>query len=180
MSERNHTEIELKLVLPGQDAESAVVKYLREHHYTVEELDPVRNVDTYLDTFDWSLMKNKLSLRYRISNGTWMYTLKSIGPVEDGIARRMETEISLDGPVDVPTCIPVKQIRKAVDGIIFPRRLLEQVLIRTSRRRYRVISPEEAEIELAFDTSTFALRGPSKAEAGAEAGGTGGRDPERS
>ena len=91
MSERNHSEIELKLVLPGLGAESAVVKYLLDHHYTVEELDPVRNVDTYLDTFDWSLMKNKLSLRYRISNGSWMYTLKSIGHVEDGIARRTES-----------------------------------------------------------------------------------------
>ena len=49
-----------------------------------------------------------------------------------------------------------------MDGTIFPRRLLEQVQIRTSRRRYRVISPEEAEIELAFDTSTFALRGLQK------------------
>jgi CHAD domain-containing protein len=162
MSERSHSEIELKLVLPGQEAESAVVTYMRDNHYTVEELDPVRNGDTYVDTFDWSLMKNKLSLRYRISNGASMYTLKSIGPVEEGIARRMETQISLDKPVDDPTLVPVKQIRKFIDDIIFPRRLLEQVLIRTHRRRYRVISAEEAEIELAFDTSTFALRGLHK------------------
>jgi len=162
MSEKSKSEIELKLMLPGQGAASAVVKCLLDNHYTVEELNPVRNVDTYLDTFDWSLMKNKLSLRYRISNGSWMYTLKSIGPFEDGIARRMETEISLDGPMDVPTLIPVRQIRKVVDGTIFPRRLLEQVQIRTSRRRYRVISPEAAEIELVFDTSTFALRGLQK------------------
>jgi inorganic triphosphatase YgiF len=90
MSERSHSEIELKLVLPGQEAESEVVTYMRDNHYTVEELDPVRNGDTYVDTFDWSLMKNKLSLRYRISNGASMYTLKSIGPVEEGIARRMK------------------------------------------------------------------------------------------
>ena len=162
MNDRSKPEVELKLVLSGQEAESAVVKYIRGHNYTVEELDPVRNVDTYLDTFDWSLMKNKLSLRYRISSGTPMYTLKSIGPVEEGIAKRMETQISLDKPVDDPTLVPVKQIRKFIDDIIFPRRLLEQVLIRTHRRRYRVVSPEEAEIELAFDTSTFALRGLHK------------------
>jgi inorganic triphosphatase YgiF len=162
MSEQSKSEIELKLVLSGQEAESAVVEYVRGHRYTVEELEPVRNVDTYLDTFDWSLLKNKLSLRYRISNSSWMYTLKSIGPIEDGIARRMETEIPLDKPVDDPTRIPVKQIRKRVDDIIFPRRLLGQFQIRTSRRRYRVISPEDAEIELVFDTSTFALRGLQK------------------
>jgi len=159
MNDRSKPEVELKLVLSGREAEFAVVEYIRGHTYTVEELDPVRNVDTYLDTFDWSLMKNKLSLRYRISSGTSMYILKSIGPVEEGIARRMETQIQIDKPVDDPTLVPVKQIRKLIDDILFPRRLLEQVLIRTHRRRYRVISPEEAEIELAFDTSTFALRG---------------------
>jgi len=152
-------EIELKLVLPGQEAEVAVVACLRENDYTVEDLDPVRNVDTYLDTFDWSLMKNKLSLRYRVSNSAAVYTLKSIGPIEDGIARRMETEIPLDGPVDVPAVIPVKRMRKSVGGIIFPRKLLEQIQVRTDRRRYRLVSPEGAEIELAFDTASFSLKG---------------------
>ena len=74
----------------------------------------------YLDTFDWSLMKNKLSLRYRISNGQAMYTLKSFGAIEEGIAKRMETEVPLEGPVDAPAEIPVKRIRKLIDGIIFP------------------------------------------------------------
>jgi len=164
--ETKSREIELKLVLPRPEDELAVVACLGESNYTVERLDPVRNVDTYLDTFDWSLMKNKLALRYRISNGTAMYALKSIGSIEDGIAKRMETEIPLDGPVEVPARIPVKRIRKLVDGMIFPRKLLEQIQVRTDRRRYRVISPEGAEIELAFDTSTFSLRGLHKPRRG--------------
>ena len=53
-------EIDLKLVLPGPEAEPAVVAQLRGHGDQVGELDPVRNVDIYLDTFDWPLMKNKL------------------------------------------------------------------------------------------------------------------------
>ena len=160
--ETKPVETELKLVLASQEADLAVIAYLGESGYTVEQLDPVRNVDTYLDTFDWSLLKNKLALRFRISNGTAMYTLKSIEPIEDGIAKRMETEILLDKPVDVPTRVPVKPIRKLVDGIIFPRKLLEQIQIRTDRRRYRLLSPEGAEIELAFDTSSFSLRGLHK------------------
>jgi len=152
-------EIELKLVLPGQEAEVAVVAAMRENGYTADELGPVRNVDTYLDTFDWSLMKNKLALRYRVSNGSAMFTLKGVGPIEDGIAKRMETEIPLDGPVDDPSLLRVKRLRKLVGGMIFPRKLIEQVQIRTDRRRYRVASPEGAEIELAFDTSIFSLRG---------------------
>ena len=155
-------ETELKLVLAGQEADLLVIAYLGESGYTVEQLDPVRNVDIYLDTFDWLLLKNKLALRFRISNGAAMYTLKSIEPIEDGIAKRMETEILLDKPVDVPTRVPVKPIRKLVDGIIFPRKLLEQIQVRTNRRRYRLLSPERAEIELAFDTSSFSLRGLHK------------------
>jgi len=155
-------EIELKLGLPGPEAESAVVAFLREEGYGVEALDPVRNLDTYLDTFDWSLMKNHLALRYRLSNGSAMYTLKSIGSIEDGIARRMEREVPLDKPIDVPALIRVKEIRKLVEGVIFPRKLLEQVQVHTDRRRYRVLSPEGAEIELAFDTSSFSLRGLHK------------------
>ena len=155
-------EIELKLILPGPEAESAVVAHMHEKGYRLEELDPVQNIDIYLDTFDWSLMKNKLALRYRVSNGTAMYTLKSIGSIQDGIAKRMETEIPVDKPVDVPSGIPVKRIRKHIEGLISPRKLLEHIQIRTDRRRYRVVSPEGAQIELAFDTSSFSLRGLHK------------------
>ena len=98
-------EIELKLVLPGMEAEETLVACLRENDYRVEELDPVRNIDTYLDTFDWSLFKNKLSLRYRVANGSALYTLKSVGSIEEGIAKRMETEVKLDGPVDIPAAV---------------------------------------------------------------------------
>jgi CHAD domain-containing protein len=160
--ETKPVETELKLVLASREAELAVIGYLGECGYTVEQLDPVRNVDIYLDTFDWLLLKNKLALRFRMSNGTAMYTLKSIEPIEDGVAKRMETEILLDKLVDVPTRVPVKPIRKLVDGIIFPRKLLEHMQIRTDRRRYRLLSPEGAEIELAFDTSGFLLRGLHK------------------
>ena len=156
-------EIELKLILTGPEAESEIVAFLRDHGYTLKELGSVRNVDTYLDTFDWSLMKNRLALRYRVSDGMAMYTLKSMGSIQKGIAKRMELEIPLEEPVAVPTSVPVKRIRTQIEGILFPRKLLEQIQIRTDRRRYRVGSPEDAKIELAFDTSGFALRGLHKA-----------------
>lgn len=155
-------EIELKLALPGQGEEQAVVAYLSQNGYTVEKLDPVQNVDTYLDTFDWSLMKNKFALRYRFANGSATYTLKGVGSINHGLAKRTEKEISLSKPVDIPAVIPVKQIRKIVDEMIFPRKLLEQIQVRTDRRRYRVVSPEGAHIDLAFDTSSFSLRGLQK------------------
>lgn len=160
--EKKPVEIELKLVLPGPEAESVIVENIRAHGYRVKELKPVRNVDIYLDTFEWSLLKKKLALRYRTSDGASMYTIKSIGNIEDGIAERMETEVSLDVPVTVPAEVAVAQIRDQIDGIIYPRKLLEHIKISTDRRRYRVVSPEGAKIELAFDTSSFALRGLHK------------------
>jgi len=65
-----------------------------------------------MDTSDWALMKNKLSLRYRVSNNTAMYTLKSLGPIENGIANRAENEITLKSPARTPAQITVKTFKK--------------------------------------------------------------------
>lgn len=148
-------EIELKLILPGTQAEMAVVDCLRQNKYRVDKISLLKNVDIYMDTTDWALLKNKLSLRYRLSNNTAMYTMKSINAIEDGIAKRMETEFVLKKPVHPPTDIPVKTLRKQVRDVIYPRKLMEQILIRTNRQRYMVTSPERARFELSFDTSSF-------------------------
>jgi CHAD domain-containing protein/uncharacterized protein YjbK len=148
-------EIELKLILPGSKAEREVVDFLRQNKYTVEKIDPVKNVDIYMDTTDWSLLKNKLSLRYRLADEKAMYTVKSVGPIEDGIAKRMESEVELEKPVDAPTDIPLKNLRRQIKEIIFPRKLMEQILVRTNRRRYFATSSEGAKFELSFDTSSF-------------------------
>ncbi|HPK53053.1 MAG TPA: CHAD domain-containing protein [Smithellaceae bacterium] len=157
--EKKQQEIELKLVLPGPEAEAAVVAKMREAHYSVKGPVPVRNIDIYLDTFDWLLLKKKLALRYRIAAGKAVYTIKSVGEMEKGIAKRSETEIKLAAPAAVPADLPAKKIKEIISGVIYPRKLLEHIQIRTERRTYRVTSPEGAEIELAFDTSSFALRG---------------------
>jgi CHAD domain-containing protein len=151
--------MELKLLLPGQGDESTVLACLRENNYAIEGIDPVQTVDTYLDTFDWLLLKNRRALCYRVSEGRAVYALENIGSVEEEIAKKIEAEIAIEGPVDVPEMVPVKRIRKRVDEIIFPRKLLEQVQVRTVGRRYRILSPEGAEIELTFDASSFSLRG---------------------
>jgi inorganic triphosphatase YgiF len=45
---------------------------------------PLENIDIYMDTSDLSLLENKLSLRYRSSNGRAMYTMKSVGTIQNG------------------------------------------------------------------------------------------------
>ena len=148
-------EIELKLILPGNQAEELIIDFLRQNNYSIEKISPLKNIDIYMDTSDWSLLKNKLSLRYRLSNGKAMYTMKSVGAIEDGIAKRMENEITLDKPPHAPTEIPVKRLRKQVNEIIYPRKLLEQILIRTNRRRYLAVSPEGTKFELPLTHQLF-------------------------
>ncbi|MGP8081063.1 MAG: CHAD domain-containing protein [Dehalococcoidales bacterium] len=158
-------EIELKFIIPGAQAEVAVVNCLRQNKYAVDKISALKNTDIYMDTTDWMLLKNKLSLRYRLSNNTAMYTMKSVNAIEGGIAKRVETEIILKKPAHPPTDIPIKTLRKQVNDVIYPRKLMEQILIRTNRRRYLVTSPERAKFELDFDTSSFsadALFKPSR------------------
>jgi CHAD domain-containing protein len=148
-------EIELKFIIPGTSAEPAVVECLRQNKYVVDKITPLKNIDIYMDTTEWTLLKNKLSLRYRLSNNTAIYTMKSVNAIEDGIAKRIETEFVLKKPAHPPTDITVKTLRKQVNDVIYPRKLLEQILIRTNRRRYMVTSPDNAKFELSFDTSSF-------------------------
>ncbi len=156
MSDVSETvETELKLVLPGNETAQAVIDFLRQNNYNIEAAEPEDNTDIYMDTLDWILLKNKLSLRYRLSNGKAKYTLKSVGTIKDGIAKRMENEIALEEAPHAPTEIPVKTLRKQIKDIIFPRKLMEQILIHTNRQRYIAMSPENAKLELDFDTSNF-------------------------
>ena len=160
------TEVELKLLLPGRVAETPIINLLRQNKYNVQKIDPLSNVDTYMDTSDWALMKNKLSLRYRVSNNTAMYTLKSLGPIENGIANRAENEITLKSPARTPAQITVKPLKKQIQSLIYPRKLLEQIVISTIRRRYLVDSPDGTKFELDFDKSKFsanALEKPRRA-----------------
>ncbi|HEX7475033.1 MAG TPA: CHAD domain-containing protein [Dehalococcoidales bacterium] len=153
-------ETELKLQLPGQTAEKAVIQKLSGSGYVIGKPSILVNDDLYLDTFDWLLIKKKLALRYRCSNGQASYTLKSIGNFNQGIAQRTELEFALERPPETPQDVPVEQIRSQVTPLIFPRVLLELVRVRTRRREYPIISPEGAKISLAFDSSNFSRRRP--------------------
>jgi len=50
-------EIELKFITPGTLAETAVVDCLRQNKYDVNKMSPLKNVDIYMDTTDWALLK---------------------------------------------------------------------------------------------------------------------------
>jgi triphosphatase len=151
------TELKLSLDRP-QDAEK-IVAFLASSGYGVTPGARVRNEDLYLDTFEWSLMKKGMALRFRRCDGRPFYTLKSVGTMKDGVADRFELEIAVrDDPPD-PAVVTAKKIKDLVDPVIRPRRLIEQIMVRTERRTFDIAKEDGTRIELAFDTTRFQARG---------------------
>jgi CHAD domain-containing protein len=156
-------EIEYKFLLPEPGANPAVLNLLGSKGYRVRRQRPIRQEDLYLDTFDWRLFRHGFSLRFRRANEKMYYTLKSIGKFEEGRAERREIEIEVKGSVVDPTAAPVKEIQMEIAEIIYPRRLIGQLTVRTERQPYMVTSPGgKAQIELVFDSTGFLARGFNK------------------
>ncbi len=154
------TEIEYKFLLPEPGANAAVLNLLGSKGYRIQRRRTIHQDDLYLDTFDWRLFRRGLSLRLRRANEKVLYTLKSIGTFEEGRAERRELEVR-DSVAD-PTAAHVKEIQAEIADIIYPRRLVGQLTVRTERQPYMVTSPGNAQIELVFDTSGFLARGFNK------------------
>ena len=155
-------EIEYKFLLPEPGTDAAVLELLGSKGYRVRRQRTIRQEDLYLDTFDWRLLRHGLSLRLRRANEKVCYTLKSIGKIDGGRAERREIEIEVKGSVVDPTSVPVKEIQMEIAEIIYPRRLIGQLNIRTERQPYMVTCPGNARIELVFDATGFMARGFNK------------------
>jgi CHAD domain-containing protein len=155
-------EIEYKFLLPEPGANATVLNLLGSKGYRVRRLRTIRQEDLYLDTFDWRLFRHGFSLRLRRANEKVFYTLKSIGRIDGGRAERREIEIEVTGSVVDPTAAPVKEIQMEIAEIIYPRRLIGQLTVRTERQPYMVTGPGNARIELVFDSTGFLARGLNK------------------
>ena len=155
-------EIEYKFLLAERQAETAVLDLLRANGYRVSPLELLHQQDLYLDTFDWRLFRNGLSLRLRRIGETSVYAVKSLAKMEDGRAERREIEVRAGDGVSDPTSVADKRIREEIDPIISPRRLLVQLAVRTERTPYRVRCPEGALVELVFDATGFSARGMNR------------------
>jgi inorganic triphosphatase YgiF len=83
------TEIELKLSLSP-----AAAKAVRQHPL-LADVEPVTQVllNTYYDTPELDLRRQKIALRFRKRGWEWLLTVKSAEPSSGGLARRSEWEI---------------------------------------------------------------------------------------
>lgn len=154
MKDRN-SEAAYRFILPQEKpstrplrTENAVLNFFRAAGCDVQKQKTMNMVDIYLDTFDWRLFKKDILLRFRKSGDKGFYTLKSSG--EKSETRNVESEETdnLNDPWDVTD----EKIRREITEIIFPRRLMEQIILRTRRNPFRIISPEGIQIEAFFDS----------------------------
>ena len=152
-------EMELKLTLDDPEDTERIVTSLASLGYETASGPVIHNEDLYLDTFEWTLLKKGLALRFRRVDGRQFYTVKSVGTMKDGLADRFELEIPVRREVQDPTIVPVTKVRSRVDPVIWPRKLIEQVMVRTERRKYRLTRGRDVRIELAFDSTRFQARG---------------------
>jgi inorganic triphosphatase YgiF len=158
----NAKEVEYKFLVPEPAASAAVVNLLRSQGYRVSRRRAIRQEDLYLDTFDWRLFRHGQSLRFRRANEKTMYTLKSLGKIEGGRAERLEIEIAVKGDIGDPATAPVREIQEEITGVIYPRCLMGQLVVRTERQPYMIECPDGVHVELVFDATSFLARGLNK------------------
>ena len=85
------TEIELKLTLPPQCvAELKSLPLLKTHSVSEPSIQKLHTV--YYDTPDHTLRKNKMALRLRRMDNTWIQTIKGGGNIQAGLHQQHEWE----------------------------------------------------------------------------------------
>ncbi|MBN1551113.1 CYTH domain-containing protein [bacterium] len=148
-------EIELKLLLPDQGNEYDIISFLGNNGYTITVIGIQINRDSYLDTDSWQLLKHKLALRIRTVNSQRFLTLKSMGKITDGIAKRLELEIPISENNLSPLQISDITMNEKVTSVVDIDKLHTCVVIQTQRNKFFLSCPDGSTCELVFDRSTF-------------------------
>lgn len=162
MKNQSPKETEYKFLLQKPGADKAVLDSLRSAGCLVESRRKISQEDLYLDTFDWKLLRRGLTLRLRRVNGKNFYTLKNLGKIADGRAERREIESEVKQNVRDPADVSSEEILREIADIIYPRRLMGQLAVRTEREPCNVISPDGTEAQIGFDSAGFQARGFNK------------------
>ena len=88
-------EVELKMLLAPEDHQSVLMA----PSLAGREVDVQALGNTYFDTPDFDLVKNRAALRIRKKGESYIQTLKTLGTSVDGLSRRGEWEWRLQEPV---------------------------------------------------------------------------------
>jgi len=142
-----HEEIELKLALPRQ-----TLPVLRCHPLIAPAEVSMSNTvleNTYYDTADLALMKERVGLRTRRAGTRYLQTVKCAATSTGGLSRRPEWEQTFDGKFDF-SAIDEPKLRTMLEGL-HPR--LEPLFTTRFERETRVYAPNaDTRIEIMIDT----------------------------
>jgi inorganic triphosphatase YgiF len=138
-------ETEIKLSLPPRAA-ARLAK-----HPLLAGIRPLRQrlLNTYYDTPDLRLQRERIAVRYRKKGWQWLLTVKCAAPSAGGLARRNEWEVpGLPGEFDF-SHVDDKKLRHRLESL---RSELTPVFTTDFMRNAWIIEPQAgARIELALD-----------------------------
>jgi CHAD domain-containing protein/uncharacterized protein YjbK len=159
MNSQSPQEIEYKYLLQKPDIDQAVLDLLRSAGFLVERQSKITQEDLYLDTFDWKLFRHGLALCRTHVNRKNFYTLKTLGKGKDGRVERPEIDCEIKQDFGDPADVSSAEIQQKIADIIYPRRLMVQLAVRTERKPCKVISADGTETRIVFDSTGFQARG---------------------
>lgn len=146
-------ETEIKLSLPPRAAARLAA------HPLLAGIKPLRQrlLNTYYDTPDLQLQRERIAVRYRKKGWQWLLTVKCAAPSAGGLARRNEWEVpGLPGEFDF-SHVDDKKLRRRLESL---RHELTPAFTTDFTRNAWLLEPEPGvRIELALDRGKIAAVG---------------------
>ncbi|MBF0142895.1 MAG: CYTH domain-containing protein [Magnetococcales bacterium] len=146
-------EEEIKLSAPDRESLSAVLDDVEVRDAAFSAVESVPLLTTYYDTPTHVFLANRLAFRSRREGRVWRVGLKGHGEVVDGVSRREEIEVRLDGPVRCFADLPEGPLREQVLALVGgPKTPMDPFIVSDiHRRRLKLRLAGESVAELALD-----------------------------
>lgn len=120
--------------------------------------DAMHYLGIYYDIESRALDAARCSLRARREGAQWRAALKYRGTMENGLSRRRELEVDIDGALTCADSLPPGELKRAALKIIPPRAPLVEYLRVDMRRSIRNLMFDDTVIELSADDALITNR----------------------
>ncbi len=148
-------EIELKLQISSETLGTEIIEFLQTIGYRLGADQIGKHTDTYLDTIDWKLFKNRMALRLRKKQNVVRITIKGMAEVVDGVSRRLEIEQDTGVSILKSMELPDGEIADLIREMIEDKNLIPHLMIRTERVEYPMTCPDGTTLSVVLDRSQF-------------------------
>lgn len=158
----SHTEIEAKLLAPGEATLFAIGKLRSADSYALRPRRVARLSTVYLDSADFVLLRSRSTVRLRRRGNTWEATAKQGGRVRGAVHERSEVTVALPGKPALPFVLPPGPLRDAVGATVGSRELRPILITEIRRRALDAFAAGDAHrpvAEIALDQTRIRLPG---------------------